>query len=123
MKQLHIIMDGGFGSSGKGLLAGVIAKEKCIDTICTGFGPNSGHTFIDRSGRTWIHTMLANGIVGSHVKRILIGPGSVINPDNLQKKWWLQRIFQKKEEVVDVKVVETNPYIYSDHERFIKVIK
>lgn len=39
------------------------------------------------------------------------------------KKWWLQRIFQKKEEVVDVKVVETNPYIYSDHERFIKVIK
>ena len=39
------------------------------------------------------------------------------------KKWLLQRIFQKKEEVVDVKVVETNPYIYSDHERFIKVIK
>lgn len=39
------------------------------------------------------------------------------------KKLWLQRIFQKKEEVVDVKVVETNPYIYSDHERFIKVIK
>lgn len=39
------------------------------------------------------------------------------------KKWWLQRIFQKKEEVVDVKVVETNPYVYSDHERFIKVIK
>ena len=39
------------------------------------------------------------------------------------KKWWLQRIFQKKEEVVDVKVVETNPYIHSDHERFIKVIK
>ena len=39
------------------------------------------------------------------------------------KKWWFQRIFQKKEEVVDVKVVETNPYIYSDHERFIKVIK
>ena len=39
------------------------------------------------------------------------------------KKWWLQRIFQKKEEVVDVKVEEMNPYIYSDHERFIKVIK
>lgn len=42
---------------------------------------------------------------------------------DVPKKWWLQRIFQKKEEVVDVKVVETNPYIYSDHERFIKVIK
>ena len=39
------------------------------------------------------------------------------------KKWWLQRIFQKKEEVVDVKVVETNPYIYSNEDRFVKVIK
>ena len=39
------------------------------------------------------------------------------------KKFWIQRIFQKKEEVVDVKVEEMNPYIYSDHERFIKVIK
>ena len=39
------------------------------------------------------------------------------------KKWWLQRIFQKKEEVVDVKVVETNPYIYSNENRFVKVIK
>ena len=87
MKQLHVIIDGQYGSSGKGLLAGVIAKEKCIDTICTAWGPNAGHTMIDRTGRTWIHTMLANGIVGSHVKRILIGPGSVINPDNLQKEW------------------------------------
>ena len=39
------------------------------------------------------------------------------------KKWWFQRIFQKKEEVVDVKVVETNPYIYSNENRFVKVIK
>ena len=39
------------------------------------------------------------------------------------KRWWLQRIFQKKEEVVDVKVVETNPYIYSNENRFVKVIK
>lgn len=87
MKNLHVIIDGQYGSTGKGLLAGVIAKEQEIDTICTAWGPNSGHTFIDRNGREYIHTMLANGIVGPNVKRILIGPGSVINPDNLQKEW------------------------------------
>ena len=39
------------------------------------------------------------------------------------KKFWIQRIFQKKDEVIDVKVVETNPYIYSNEDRFVKVIK
>ena len=39
------------------------------------------------------------------------------------KKFWIQRIFQKKDEVIDVKVVETNPYIYSNENRFVKVIK
>lgn len=39
------------------------------------------------------------------------------------KQFWIQRIFQKKDEVIDVKVVETNPYIYSNENRFVKVIK
>ena len=39
------------------------------------------------------------------------------------KQFWIQRIFQKKNEVIDVKVVETNPYIYSNENRFVKVIK
>ena len=39
------------------------------------------------------------------------------------KKFWIQRIFQKKDEVIDVKVVETNPYIYSNEDRFVKVTK
>ena len=39
------------------------------------------------------------------------------------KKFWIQRIFQKKDEVIDVKVIETNPYIYSNENRFVKVIK
>ncbi len=39
------------------------------------------------------------------------------------KKFWIQRIFQKRNEVIDVKVVETNPYIYSNENRFVKVIK
>ena len=42
---------------------------------------------------------------------------------DIPKKFWIQRIFQKKDEVIDVKVVETNPYIYSNEDRFVKVIK
>lgn len=86
MRELHVIIDGQYGSTGKGLLAGIIAQEKQIDTICTAWGPNAGHTFIDRFGRKFVHTMLANGIVGASVKRVLIGPGSVINPENLEKE-------------------------------------
>lgn len=86
MKELHVIVDGQYGSTGKGLLAGVLAKEKQIDTICTAWGPNAGHTFIDKFGRKFVHTMLANGIVGQDVRRVLIGPGSVINPDSLEQE-------------------------------------
>lgn len=86
MKSIHVIIDGQYGSTGKGLLAGVIAKDKNIDTICTAWGPNAGHTFIDKNGNKYVHTMLANGIVGPSVRRVLIGPGSVINPENLEKE-------------------------------------
>ena len=42
----YVLFDGQFGSTGKGLLASVIA-EQCsarIDTVATNAGPNSGHT-------------------------------------------------------------------------------
>ena len=39
------------------------------------------------------------------------------------KKLWILRLFQQKQEVIDVKVMEQNPYIYSNQERFVKIIK
>ena len=39
------------------------------------------------------------------------------------KKIWLFRIFQKKRDVVDVNIQESNPYIYSDTNKFVEIVK
>lgn len=81
--KVRIIIDLQFGSTGKGLIAGYLAEQDSPDTIVTAWGPNAGHTYINALGNVFIHTMLANGIVSPGCKQILIGPGSVINIDNL----------------------------------------
>lgn len=43
-----------------------------------------------------------------------------INPP---KKWWILRLFQKKHTIVEVDVIEDNPYIKNKQQRFIEVIK
>lgn len=43
-----------------------------------------------------------------------------INPP---KKCWLLRLFQKKHKVVEVNVVEKNPYIKENNNRFIDIVK
>jgi adenylosuccinate synthase len=81
MKQLDIITDLQFGSTGKGLLAGWLAERNNYDTIVTAWSPNAGHTYIDSNGVKFVNTAIPNGIVSDGLKRILIGPGSVIDPD------------------------------------------
>lgn len=83
MRKVTIITDMQFGSTGKGLLAGFLATHRGFDTVITAWGPNAGHTFIDADGKKYVHTMLANGIVSPRLKRVMIGPGSVLNPDAL----------------------------------------
>ena len=43
-----------------------------------------------------------------------------INPP---KKTWFGRLFQKKHKVMEVKVVESNPYIENKQNRFIEIVK
>lgn len=86
-RKILMVMDGQYGSTGKGLLAGYLAKNNEVDTICTAWAANAGHTLIDSDGRKYVHTMLANGIVGKNVRRVLLGAGSVIDPDNLQAEY------------------------------------
>ena len=43
-----------------------------------------------------------------------------INPP---KKYWLLRLFQKKHKVVEVNVVEKNPYIENKQQRFIEIVE
>ncbi len=84
--NIDLIIDLQFGSTGKGLLAGKLAMTNRYDTIMTAWGPNAGHTYIDENGRKFVHIMLANGIVGPAVRRVMIGPGSVLDLDILQRE-------------------------------------
>lgn len=42
---------------------------------------------------------------------------------NPPKKWWLLRLFQKKHKVLQVDVIESNPYVSNEESRYIEVIK
>jgi adenylosuccinate synthase len=82
MKYVLAVQDLQFGSTGKGQVAGSIAHVWYPDTVVTAWGPNAGHTF-RRDGKKWVHTMLATSAICPSVEQILIGPGSVVNLDNL----------------------------------------
>lgn len=42
---------------------------------------------------------------------------------NPPKKWWILRLFQKKHTILEVNVIEKNPYIENKNSKFIEVIK
>lgn len=86
MHRGNLIIDLQFGSTGKGLIAGYLAERDAPDTIVTAWAANAGHTYIDKDGRKFVHTMLANGIVSRRLERVLLGPGSVIDPVNLARE-------------------------------------
>lgn len=86
LKRGNLIIDLQFGSTGKGLIAGFLAERDAPDTIVTAWAPNAGHTYIDKDGTKWVHTMLANGIVSRNLRRILLGPGSLIDPAALRRE-------------------------------------
>lgn len=76
-----IICDLQFGSTGKGLIAGYIAKRDQPDVVMTAWSANAGHSLIDENGRKFVHCMLANGVVSPNLQYVLIGPGSQMNWD------------------------------------------
>jgi adenylosuccinate synthase len=86
MRRIDLIMDLQYGSTGKGLLAGYLAERNNPDTIVTAWAANAGHTYINGNGRRFVHTMLANGIVSKNLRNVLLGPGSIIDPDNLLRE-------------------------------------
>jgi len=78
--KTDLVCDLQFGSTGKGLLAGYLAETKKPDTVISAWMPNAGHTYITSGGRTFVHTMVPNGVVSPNLKKVMLGPGSVINP-------------------------------------------
>lgn len=99
MKSVTVVVDLQYGSTGKGLIAGWLAEHEKPDTIITAWAPNAGHTYISSRGRKFIHTHLANGIVSPMLRRVLLGPGSMIDPDQL-----LQEIHDCREVIGRAKI-------------------
>lgn len=79
MAAAYMIMDGMWGSCGKGLLAGKLALDRDPDVVVCNFGPNAGHTFTFADGREVITRQLPTGIIAKGAQ-ILIGPDAIINP-------------------------------------------
>lgn len=81
MKDLWMVVDLQYGSTGKGLICGHLALKWKPDTIVTAWGPNAGHTYVDSMGRKRVNIALPSGLTSPSVRQVLIGPGSIINPD------------------------------------------
>lgn len=83
--KVDMVMDFQYGSTGKGLIAGYLAKRGDYDTVVCSFATNAGHTYIDKSRNIHVMTQqLPTGAVSSDtVKNVLIGPGALIHHDTL----------------------------------------
>jgi adenylosuccinate synthase len=85
--KIDMILDFQYGSTGKGLIAGYLAKRETYDTAICAFATNAGHTYIDDSRGIHVMTQqLPTAITSPTVKTILIGPGSAIHLQTLQEE-------------------------------------
>ena len=83
--KLNIIIDGQFGSTGKGLLAGYLAEKYPTDFSFTvaSCGPNAGHTYINKKGEKLVtHHLPMAGAAGEN-KSMYICAGSVVRRSTL----------------------------------------
>lgn len=83
--KVDMVMDFQYGSTGKGAIAGYLAKRGDYDTVVCSFATNAGHTYIDKERDIYAMTQqLPTGAISSPtVKNILIGPGALIHAKTL----------------------------------------
>lgn len=82
-----MIIDGQWGSTGKGLLAGYLARRHTTTSVVGCYGPNAGHTYVFDDGAKVMTRMLPiGGVVGPEVKSIFMGPGSIIDPGTMMEE-------------------------------------
>jgi adenylosuccinate synthase len=83
--KFNCIIDGQFGSTGKGLYSGYMAKRDTFDLAVTNAAPNAGHTYIDRE-RSFICFHLPVSGVLNEKSKIFLSAGSIIDPELLIKE-------------------------------------
>lgn len=92
----------------------IFKKDVKLDTII-GDKWSKSKLYLEYPGTVSISTqMVSEKYLLFHNKRETVNP---------PKKYWIQRIFQKKHWVTEVQIEEKNPYIQSKENRFINIIK
>jgi adenylosuccinate synthase len=82
--NIDLVMDLQYGSTGKGLIAGWLAKRQPYTVAVCAFATNAGHTYIDESAGVHLMTQqLPTSIICPTVKYVLLGPGSAIHAETL----------------------------------------
>lgn len=85
-QKINLIIDGQFGSTGKGLIAGYLGLTENVDIFCSNLSPNAGHTFYNASNEKFVTKQLPIGGILNKRSMIYLTPGSIINPDILIKE-------------------------------------
>jgi adenylosuccinate synthase len=78
---VNILIDGQWGSTGKGKLAGYLAKRNTLDIVAAMTSPNAGHTFVD-GGKTIMLKQLPSAMINKDA-RVLLTAQCVIDPERL----------------------------------------
>lgn len=79
--RIDMVMDLGWGSSGKGGICGYLASRRRYGTVACAYGRQAGHTYNDKE--TGLHMMVQQlpvGLICESTRDIFIGPGAIIHP-------------------------------------------
>lgn len=80
-QKVDVVVDLGFGSTGKGACAFWLSRNREYDTVISINGFQAGHTAVSKEGRKWVHLALPTGLFVS--KNIVIAPGAAFYPEVL----------------------------------------
>jgi adenylosuccinate synthase len=108
----YLIVDGNWGSTGKGLIAGYLALKRKPDMAVCNFGANAGHTTVLDDGRVVMVQILPSAIIAPSVEAILIGPGAIIDPVILANEMERYKDLLKGKEIY---IHESASVIYQKH--------
>jgi len=84
--KASFVIDGQFGSTGKGLISGYIAHHEAPDVAVSCASANAGHTYIGPSGHKIVAFHLPISGILHKGTTIYLGAGSIIDPSTLLKE-------------------------------------
>ena len=89
--SIWVVVGGQFGSEGKGKVSAIITLQEQIDLCVRCGGPNSGHSFQERTGEVVLVRQVPTGFVRPQ-SRLLIPAGGLVDPEVLHREIEMLRL-------------------------------